>query len=361
MPSQKQLHWSQLRVGVTVLMAAAVLAVLIFLMSGTTGFFAPTLRLYCYVDNASGLRNGAPVRLQNVDIGNVEKIRIVNHHEPDGASTPVQIVMKVNAKFRPFLHTDSKVLLTTAGVLGETFIDIDSTQATGPLVSNNSVLPPKDVPNLQDVVRASQSTLQNVDVVLKRLNNIVAAVQDKKGTVGELIYDRRLYNNLNKTVLQVNSMITQINHGRGSLGKLLNDDTLYTRANDAIDKVNLMVDNINNGKGTVGKLINDPTLYNNANDTIARADELMKGINQGHGALGKFAKDEAFARKLDKLVTNLQIISSDLNQGKGSAGKLLKDPALYNNLDSLMVESRHLVAAIRKNPKKYLTIHLKIF
>jgi phospholipid/cholesterol/gamma-HCH transport system substrate-binding protein len=360
-PSQKQLHWSQLRVGVTVMASAMVLAVLIFLMSGTTGIFSKTIHLYCYVDNASGLRNGAPVRLQSVDIGNVEGIRIINHHEPDGASTPVQITMKVNAKFQPFLHTDSKVLLTTAGVLGETFIDIDSNEATGPVVANNAVLLPKDVPNLQDVVRASQSTLQNVDVVLHRLDNIVAAVQDKKGTVGELIYDRQLYNNLNKTVLQVNSMISEVNHGRGSLGKLLNDDALYNRANDAIDKVNLMVDNINNGKGTVGKLINDPTLYNNANDTISRADELMKGINEGHGALGKFATDKEFARKLDLLITNLQTISADLNAGKGSAGKLLKDPSLYNNLDSLMSESRNLVAAIRKNPKKYLTIHLKIF
>ena len=44
--------------------------------------------------------------------------------------------MKVNAKFRPFIHTDSQVLLSTAGVLGETFIDIDSTQARGAVASN---------------------------------------------------------------------------------------------------------------------------------------------------------------------------------------------------------------------------------
>ncbi len=166
MPSQKQLRWAQLRVGLTVVVAAVVLMFLIFLMSGTTGLFTPTLHLVCYMESAGGLRNGAPVRLQNVDIGNVQSIRLVNHQDPNGAPTPVEIIMKVNAKFRPFIHTDSTVLLSTAGVLGETFIDIDSSQVKGPEVANNSELPTKEVPDIQDVVRASQSTLQNVNTLV---------------------------------------------------------------------------------------------------------------------------------------------------------------------------------------------------
>jgi phospholipid/cholesterol/gamma-HCH transport system substrate-binding protein len=360
-PSQKQLHWAQLRVGLTVIFAAVVLAFLIFLMSGTTGFFTPTLHLVSYMDNASGLRNGAPVRLQNVDIGNVDKIRIVNHHDASGASTPVQITMKVNAKFQPFLHTDSQVLLSTAGVLGETFIDIDSTQAKGGVVSNNSELPSQQVPDIQDVVRSSNSTLQNVNILVTRLDRIVSAVEDQKGSVGKLIYDKQLYNNLNSSVKQVNGMLNDISNGHGSLGKLLTDDTMYTKANAAIDKLNTIADSINNGNGTIPKLIHDPSLYDNANQTLAKANELMDGINHGEGALGKFAKDKEFSKKLDLLVTNLSTISEELQGGKGSAGKLLKDPALYNDVDHLMIESRNLVAAVRSDPKKYLTIKLHIF
>ena len=50
-----------------------------------------------------------------------------------------------------------------------------------------------------------------------------------------------------------------------------------------------------------------------------------------------------------------------LEKGEGSAGKLFKDPSLYNNLDQGLVEMRELVKAIRENPKKYLTIHFRIF
>jgi len=64
LPSQKQLHWSELRVGLTVLFASVTLTVLIFLMSGTTGMFTPKISLRSYFDNASGLRLGAPVRLE---------------------------------------------------------------------------------------------------------------------------------------------------------------------------------------------------------------------------------------------------------------------------------------------------------
>ena len=361
MPSQKQLHWAQLRVGLTVVFASVVLAFLVFLMSGTTGLLTPTLRLVSYTDNAGGLRNGAPVRLQNVDIGNVDSIRIVNHQDPSGASAPVEILMKVNAKFQPFIHTDSIVLLSTAGVLGETFIDIDSTQAKGGVVSNNSELPSKEVPDIQDVVRSSQSTLQNVNILVGRLDRIVSAVESQQGSVGKLIYDKQLYNNLNSSVAQVNAMLNDINNGHGSLGKLFNDDTLYTRANATIDKLNTIADNVNSGNGTIGKLIRDPALYDNANQTLAKANQLMDGINRGEGGLGKFAKDPVFAKKLDLLVTNLSAISAELQAGQGTAGKLLKDPSMYNNADHMLVESRSLLTAFRENPKKYLSIKLHVF
>ena len=71
MPSQKQLKWSELRVGLTVVLAAITLGVLLFLMSGTTGLFTRKIVLRTYFDNAGGLRQGASVRLNGVDVGNV--------------------------------------------------------------------------------------------------------------------------------------------------------------------------------------------------------------------------------------------------------------------------------------------------
>jgi phospholipid/cholesterol/gamma-HCH transport system substrate-binding protein len=139
LPSQKQLKWSQLRVGITVIVASLTLGFLLFLMSGTSGLFTPRITLKSYFDNASGLRDGAPVRLSGVDIGNVTGIRIVP--DKDKHLTPVEVTMKLSTKYSYALRRDSMTSLDTAGVLGETYLDIESTQAVGPPAQNGDTLP----------------------------------------------------------------------------------------------------------------------------------------------------------------------------------------------------------------------------
>lgn len=357
MPSQKQLHWSELRVGLTVLFAAVTLTVLIFLMSGTTGMFTPKITLRSYFDNASGLRLGAPVRLEGVDIGNVEAIRIIR----DNSQTPVEVTMKVSSKYDYALRKDSVTSLNTAGVLGETYVDIDSSEAKLGSAQNGDVLPIHDRPDFQDVVRSSQSTLQNMQTLLLRLDRIVTTVESGKGSVGKLINDPTLYNRLNATIADMQAVVNKVGSGQGSLGKLFNDDTLYNKANATVDKLSVIADELNQGKGTAGKFLKDPALYDNANKTMAEARQVIEQVNAGKGALGKFARDEEFAKKLDNTVTKLSLITDRLEAGEGSAGKLLKDPSLYNNADQMLVESRELVKSIRQDPKKYLSIKLHVF
>ena len=359
MPSQKQLKWSQLKVGLTVLFASVTLGILILLMSGTGGIFTPKITLKCYFDNASGLRAGAPVRLSGVDIGNVNNIRVVSN--PDKRQTPVEITFKVNTKYSFGLRKDSIASLETAGVLGETYVDIDSSQAAGPAAQNNDVLPIRDHPDIQDVVRSTQGTLQNMDALLKRVDRIVAFVESGQGSVGKLVYDPTLYNRLASTVTQFQGLVTEVTQGNGTIGKLISDDELYRKANATVDKLNSIIDDLNAGKGTAGKLLKDPTLYNNANETVANVKKLTDDVNAGKGAIGKLAKDQQFADKLANTMNKLSALTDRLEAGEGTAGKLLRDPSLYNNSDQMLIEARELVKSIRENPKRYLTIHFKVF
>ena len=357
MPSQKQLKWSQLRVGLTVLFASVTLAVLIFLMSGTGGVFTRKITITSYFDNSSGLRVGAPVRLEGVDIGNVQSIRLVQGH----AETPVEVLMKVNTKYAFNLHKDSVTSLATAGVLGETYIDISSITAKGPQAVDGDTLATRDHPDIQDVVRASQSTLQNMDSLLKRLDRIVAFVESGQGSIGKLIYDPGLYDRLNTTVGEFKGLMDEIQQGKGSIGPLLTSDEAYKKVIAAVDKVNLLIDELQQGKGTAGKLLKDEELYNNVNKTIANIKQLTDDINAGKGGIGKIAHDKEFADKLQQTMNNLASLSQRLENGEGSVGLLFKDPALYNNSNQMLVETRELVKSIRENPKKYLTFKVKVF
>ena len=356
MPSQKQLKWSQLKVGLTVIFAAIILGVLIILMSGG-GLFTSKIILKSYFPDASGLTPGSPVRLSGVDIGNVKAVRVV----PGRPLDPVEVAMKVNTKYRFFLRKDSVTLLSTAGVLGATYINIDSSHAKGPEAQDGDVLPSQEQKGYEDVVRAANSSLQNMDVLLKRMDRIIAFVESGQGSIGKLIYDPSLYNRVNATVAEFQTLVNDISQGNGSIGKLIEDDELYNKANTSIDKINQLIDEVNAGNGTIGKFLKDPSLYNNANQTVANFKQLTDDVNSGKGAIGKLAKDQEFANKLQNTINRLSNLADKLDTGNGSAALFIRDPALYNNSNKLLTDSQDLVKAIRQNPKKYLTIHLKLF
>ena len=339
--------------------ASLVLAVLLFLMSGTSGLFSHRITLVSYFDNAEGLRPGAPVRLSGVDIGNVVKILIVD--DKDKRITPVKVMMKVSTKYDFNLRRDSVTSLDTAGVLGETYLDIDSSQAVGPQARDGDTLTTQVHPDFNEVVRSSQSTLQNMDALLKRADRILAFAESGKGSLGKLIYDPTLYNRFSETVVDFQAIVDQIAKGKGSLGQLVNSNDAYNKFVATLDKMNGVIDDLQEGKGTAGKFLKDPSLYNNANDTVANLKKVSEDLNAGKGTAGRLLKDEELAKKIDTTMTKLAALTSDLEAGQGTAGKLLKDETLYNNANHMLEETQGLVKAIRENPKKYLSIKLHVF
>jgi phospholipid/cholesterol/gamma-HCH transport system substrate-binding protein len=357
-PSRKEVQWSQLRVGALVLAAMAVLIVLIFLMSGSSGgLFASKLVMRSYFANAAGLKNGAPVTLEGVTIGNVIKIRVV----PDRNPTPVEVTMRVARDFVPDLHVDSTASIAQAGVLGDSYVDIDSSLAKGPPPHDNAELKAAGSPSIQDVIRTSQTSIEQVSVLMQKIGVLVDTLNSKKGTIGELINDPAFYAKVSRITDDLEKITGAISQGQGSLGKLVNDDTLYNNANSAIDKVDKIATGLDEGQGTAGKLLRDDALYKNLNEAIANANQLMADVNAGKGSIGKLAKDPAFAKKLDDTVTRLDSILTSVDEGKGTLGQLLQNRSLYDHTDATMDQARQLVKSIREDPKKYLVIRLKLF
>jgi phospholipid/cholesterol/gamma-HCH transport system substrate-binding protein len=357
-PSQQEVQWSQLKVGVLVIIALAALTALIFLMSGSTGgIFTGKITLRSYFENAAGLKVGAPVNLEGVTIGNVKRINIV----PSRKLTPVEVIMKVSDRYTQDVREDSKTSLDTIGVLGDTVVDIDSKHAIGPRVRNNDELGTTESPNLSDVIKSSQGTIEQVNTILAKLDSLVDSLNTGKGSIGQLINDPGLYNKANETVTQLAKLSTNLSEGKGTIGKMLNDDTLYNHLNDTTARLDHITAEIDNGNGTIGKLLKDQTLYKNLNDTVNNANALMAEINQGKGTIGMLAKDPQFQAKFRDSIDKLDAIMDKINSGQGTIGQMVVNPSLYNNADAMLTETRNLVTQIRENPKKYLTFHVKIF
>ncbi|WP_350449026.1 MlaD family protein [Paracidobacterium acidisoli] len=352
------MRWSQLKVGVLVLVAIFALLALIFLMTGTTGgFFTGKVTLHSYFENSAGLKIGAPVNLEGVTVGNVRSIRIVASHSP----TPVEVVMKINKKYAAAIREDSTADLDTIGVLGDTVVDITSKFKSGSPVRDGDELHTTETPNLSDVIKSSQGTIEQLNVILAKVNSLVDALNNGKGSIGMLINDPTLYKKAVGTFDQLQSLVDQISNGKGSIGKLVSDDTLYNRANETIGKLDDIATRLDSGQGTVGKLMKDDTLYNNLRQSTENLNKLLAGINEGKGGLGLLAKDPQFAQKLNDTVTHLDSILNGVDSGQGTLGQLMKNRDLYDHSDEMIRNTNQLILAVRKDPKKYLTIHLKIF
>jgi phospholipid/cholesterol/gamma-HCH transport system substrate-binding protein len=361
MPSQHEVRWSQLKVGVIVLISTVILVTLLFLMTSSSGLgiLAHKLTVVTYFENSAGLKTGAAVNLEGVTIGTVKTVTIDN--SPARKLTPVKVVMKLNEKYATDLKKDSKASLSTVGVLGDTVVDINSQFAVGPKLQDNDELKTLETPSLSDVVKASQGTIESLNVILAKMNVIVDNIQSGKGSIGQLINNPDLYNKANKTVDELLTLEKNLNAGRGSIGKLMTDDTLYNRLNDTVAKLESIANSVDSGKGTAGKLLKDDALYKNLNSTVAHANSLLADADAGKGGLGLMLKDPKFRQDLSSTLTQVNSLVSNINEGHGTLGKLATDDSVYTNLNKLLTASTDLVTTIRSDPKKYLTIHLKIF
>jgi phospholipid/cholesterol/gamma-HCH transport system substrate-binding protein len=297
------------------------------------------------------------VSLEGVTIGNVVRMRVV----PDRNPNPVEVVMQVGERYLYDLHKDSKASIQAAGVLGDSYVDIDSRNATGPRPNNNDEIMQSGAPTIQSVINSSQVSIEEIHDLMRKIEVLVDTLNSKRGTAGELINDPALAKKFTSIANDLETVTGAIAQGKGTLGQLVNDNTLYTKLNSAADHLNTITADLDAGKGTAGRLLKDETLYNNLNAAASNVNQLVAQINAGNGALGKLTKDPDFAKKLDDSVTNLDDILKSINAGQGTAGQLVQNRALYDHMDQTMDEAHQLIKGMRENPKKYLVIQMKLF
>ncbi len=357
MAQRKQVSWAQLRVGLLVVTSVTIFMVMVFLMTGEN-FFAPKTTVRVFMDNAGGLKKGDPVRLTGIDIGNVDAIIVSGEHHADRA---VVAVLTVQRRYLDEVRGDSEVTLEAEGLLGQRFLDITRGSPAKAAISSGGEIKFKSRPDFGDVVSNGATVLTNLNRVINSFSRVSEQVEKGQGSLGKLVFDDSLYKNANSAVRDLQSMASFAASGQGSLGKLLLNDDIYNRASASVDKLGGIIDDVRGGKGSLGKLIYDPALYDDSRKLVANANAIVADVQAGKGTLGKILKDDAFYTKATSAFDKFDAIGTRIERGEGSMGKLMNDAALYDNVNHLSIETRQLLTDFRKNPKKFLTIQLKLF
>jgi phospholipid/cholesterol/gamma-HCH transport system substrate-binding protein len=361
MAQRKQLTWTELRVGLFVLVGLSVLAAGIFYVTGA-GTLGPKYRLITYLPEVRGLVNGAPVRLDGVEVGNVENIILTPRTPgkvPDRKRN-IEVVMRVGKKYEADILTDSAASLVTEGLLGNRYVNI-SLGVTGVPLKDGQEVPGTKEKDMTEVVARSADVLGNLQALSEEAQDLIDGVKQGKGTLGKLLTDDQAYNHLNGILSRGDTLIANVQAGQGTLGKLVASDEMYNKVDKGLDNVNLILTDVRSQKGTIGKLIYDPSLYDQAKQAISNGNGVIGDIRAGKGTLGKLATDDTLYTKLKETSENVANATAKLNDNTTTMGKLFSDPKLYDSLSGLTGDLRLLVGEFRQNPKKFLHIRVSVF
>lgn len=295
-------RYREARVGLFAILG--VFAVWLALMTLTSpAFFRGRYLLRTSVPSAAGIRKGDPVRMRGVNIGRVIGFGIGAHG--------VELRLEIEKEYE--VPSDSRVELKASGLLAGMVADVlpgPSTQRAkwgDELAGGNG-------PGVFDKV---ESLAGEADKVTTRLQGLISDdtirnVRDSSGQMSRLLR-------------QLSGVVSD---QRGEFQAL---STSLRRSAEGMEKV------------TAG-----PELER----VVKQMDELTRRM-------------DGLVANMDRSATSLDAILARVDRGEGTLGKLSRDDALYDratqaatDLDQAAVELQRLVADIRREPKKYVSLKL---
>lgn len=118
------------------------------------------------------------------------------------------------------------------------------------------------------------------------VETLVAAVNDRRGTLGRLVHDDEVYRDLQASLGDLRRIAERLERGEGTLGKLLNDDGLYAELAGSAENLRSVAEKIDRGQGTLGKLVNEESVHSNLNETLKGVNDFVAGANRFQFEIG---------------------------------------------------------------------------
>jgi phospholipid/cholesterol/gamma-HCH transport system substrate-binding protein len=346
MPRTRSLAWSELKIGVLTILAIAIGAVTIFMLTGDRGFSWQRYSLKTRFASVPGLNAGSPVRLAGVEVGQVDAVTLEGEQ--------VDVIFQVNERFRDRITTGSTARLGSVSLLGEAAVDITPSASGTPIPEWGYVPQGPPVAQLSDITdRAGQG--------IEELTGMVRDIRRGRGTVGKLMTDEQLYVEMQRFAASAGSLTETIRQGRGTLGRLINDPATANALEASMKNIETLTRQLNAGEGSLGKLLKDDAFARSLTSTTSNIDQLVTRINKGDGTASKLVNDPALYNRLNSMSERLDQLLTRLNDGEGTAGQLLKDRQLYENMNRVMKDASVLLAEMTKNPRKYLNVRVSLF
>lgn len=300
--------WGEYRLGLLILVGLG-----LFLWASIRGgasFFESRVALMARFRDVGGLAEGSPVWFRGVEVGSVKQLDI----RPAGDSSYVEVVMNVRKETLASLGTDTKARIAAINFFGEKFVDLVPGRARAGSLEPGHMLENEEAVEFATMMSEGKVAIQNLDQLTRNLDTVVARVRDGQGSLGLMVNDRSLYDDLRRLsretadlaagmnesqartaraltgmAQQLDSLTARINRGEGTLGLLARDPALYTSLTGAAAGADTVFDKINANQGSAGRAVNDPRAYDELARALERLNALLTDIQKNPGRYFKFS------------------------------------------------------------------------
>jgi len=191
------------RLGTFIIATLAILAVGIFIIGDRQYLFSNTYQLKAQFANVVGLNEGAEVRLGGVHSGTVRRIDL-----PKNPSDKITVLMDLQRSTHDIIKQDSVAAIQTEGLLGNEYISITFGGAQALNVRDGDTIASEPPLVIADIIKkanvimdSTKEAVANTTVATANLKSITAKIDDGQGTIGALVNNKEMYNDLQATTV----------------------------------------------------------------------------------------------------------------------------------------------------------------
>lgn len=295
----------KIKLGIFVIIGLSVFVAAVYFIGNKKNLFGNTVHLSSVFNNVNGLQLGNNVRYSGINVGTVRNIEMIN-------DTVIKVDMVIQGDILKHIKKNAIATISSDGLVGSMLINIIPGSGEAPSVEPGDVIQSFSRTRTEDMLKTLNVTNENAAVLTSDLIKITHEITEGKGTIGTLLYDREMANDLKETMHYLKMTSQGTNESIANLNKLINSlnkkDNVVGVINDTavanqiknivinlqksskkidlvVDNLNTTIDNAKGGKGVINYLSNDPKLVRKVDSTMTNINEASIRLNQNLEAL----------------------------------------------------------------------------
>jgi phospholipid/cholesterol/gamma-HCH transport system substrate-binding protein len=220
----------KVRLGMFIAGGLALFVLAIFIIGKQKNLFNPVFKINATFYNVSGLQVGNNIRFSGINVGTVNNISIIN-------DSTVGVEMLIRKNVRQFIKSDCEVAMGSEGLIGDRLLIITQGSADAPLVTDGQQLITTEPVEMDAIMASLQVTADNAAIISGQLAEIMIHINNGNGTLGRLIKDSTIAENLNQTVNNLKKSSKGLNENMNAAKENFLFRGYYKRKEKAAEKV----------------------------------------------------------------------------------------------------------------------------